>query len=307
MDPSPPLCSVIIPTYNRERLLRLTLESLTRQTLPLDSFEVVVVDDGSTDRSEQVVGEFEDRLMVRYAFQEDEGYRVAAARNLGLTFASAEICVFVDSGVILHSGCLAAHLESHRASPVPVAVCGYVYCFNEGNEDGSLIEQAINYEDPDVTIAQLREQGKWLDWREGLWAKYGDDGFGDLPAPWIVYITCNASAPTAAVRAVGGFDETYRSWGTEDIDLAYRLHQSGARFEVNRAASAIHVPHPKNFAENMKSVAANYRYFVGKFDTPITRLGLDYHPIIVNELILQRNSPAYADLLNTAGSWRPGS
>ncbi|MEU6808271.1 glycosyltransferase [Streptomyces sp. NPDC046831] len=298
MEKTAPLCSVVVPTYNRERLLRLTLESLARQTLPADAFEVLVADDGSADGSAAVAAEFEQRLRLRYLYQEDQGYRVAAARNLGLAHASAPVTVFVDSGVILHSGALAAHVDSHRDTDGPVAVCGYVYCFNEDNEDGALIERAIDYADPDATMAELARQGRWLDIREEFYAKYTDDIAG-LPAPWLVWWTCNVSARTEQLRAVGGFDEAYRSWGAEDVDLSYRLHRDGARFVLNRAASAIHVPHPKSYSENMRAVAGNYRYFAEKYDTPITRLVPDHHFFEINDLIAERRLPSCPDHLRT--------
>lgn len=260
---------------------------------------MLVADDGSSDDSAEVAAEFGQRLRLSYLRQEDEGYRVAAARNLGLAHAQAPVTVFVDSGVILHSGALAAHLDSHRDPAGPVAVCGYVYCFNEDNEDGALIERAIDYADPDATMADLAGRGRWLDIREEFYAKYGDD-FAGLPAPWLVWWTCNVSARTDRLRAVGGFDEAYRAWGAEDIDLSYRLHRTGARFVLNRAAAAIHVPHPKSYSENMRAVAANYRYFAEKFDTPITRLVPDNHFFEINDIVAERRLPSCPEYLASA-------
>jgi glycosyltransferase involved in cell wall biosynthesis len=71
--------TVIIPTFNRADLLRQTLSGLTRQDC--GSFDVVVVDDGSTDDTEQVAAAYADRLPIRYLFQPDLGHRVAATRN----------------------------------------------------------------------------------------------------------------------------------------------------------------------------------------------------------------------------------
>src|ERR1700677_2333340 len=141
-------CSVIIPTYNRALLLSHTLDSLTRQSLPADEFEVLVVDDGSSDETSVVVEGYSTRLNLRYFFREDEGWRIARARNVGIANAAADVCVLLDSGLLAHSGCLAAHVASHEESPVPVAVCGYVYGFNVGNEDGDAIAKAIDYSDP---------------------------------------------------------------------------------------------------------------------------------------------------------------
>jgi len=69
---------VIVPTYNRSWLLRETLRQLTRQSLPVADFEVIVSDDGSSDDTAEVVTEFANRLRIRYHFQQDLGFRAAA-------------------------------------------------------------------------------------------------------------------------------------------------------------------------------------------------------------------------------------
>ncbi|MCX5394025.1 glycosyltransferase [Streptomyces sp. NBC_00094] len=280
-------CSVIVPTYDRAELLRHTLESLTRQSVGRDAFEVLVVDDGSRDDTRQLVAGYEDRLDLRYFFQEDEGYRVAKARNTGIAHARGPVSVFVDSGVILHSGALAAHLAAHGEADGPIAVCGYVFCFNEGNEDGELIARSIDYADPDASIRGFDEQRRWLDIREEFYERYGED-LGALTAPWLMYWTCNVSASTAQLREVGMFDEEYRSWGAEDIDVAYRLHLAGARFVLRRDASSIHCPHPKSFEDNMRTAAANYEYFAAKFDTPIAHLVPPHHFFDIEDIIRER-------------------
>ncbi|MEU8350062.1 MULTISPECIES: glycosyltransferase [unclassified Streptomyces] len=295
----PTLCSVVVPTYNRSDLLRHTLDSLVRQTLPASRFEVIVVDDGSRDDTAAVAASYEDRLALRYFFHEDDGYRVARARNTGIEHARGEICVLVDSGVLLHSGALRAHLDSHAAHEGPVAVCGYVYCFNEDNEDGAEIQRAIDFADPDGFMAGLTEEGRWLDIREEFYEKYTDD-FADLPAPWLVWWTCNVSARTEQLRSTGMFDDAYRSWGAEDIDMSYRLHRDGARFLLNREAAAVHVPHDKSYHANMRSVAGNYRYFASKYGTPIASLVVDHHFFAINDLIRERDLPACADFLAAA-------
>ncbi|MFF2078268.1 glycosyltransferase [Kitasatospora sp. NPDC058162] len=285
---APPDCTVIVPTYNRSALLRHTLDSLARQRLaPGGTFEVIVVDDGSADDTAEVVAGYRHRLDLRYFFRKDEGYRVAAARNTGIADARGGICVFVDSGVLLHSGALAAHLAAHRGAEGPIAVTGYVHCFNEGNEDGEQILREIDFTDPDASLRRFTEQRRWPDLRESYYARYGED-LGALTAPWLMWWTCHVSADTAQLRRVGGFDEAYRSWGAEDVDLGYRLHRAGARFVLRRDASSLHVPHPKSYLDNMASAAANYRYFARKFDTPAARLVPDHHFEEIEDILRSR-------------------
>ena len=285
-------CSVIIPTYNRAELLRRTLDSLVRQDLPKAAFEVLVVDDGSSDHTAELAESYQDRLALRYFFQPEEGWRVAQARNVGLAHAAGEVCVMVDSGVVLHSGCLRAHLDSHQQADGPVAVCGYVYGF-DSSETAEMI-RTLDFDDPDASIALMRQTGRWLDAREPFYAKYGDD-IGALPAPWVFYWTCNVSAPTERMRAVEGFDEQIRSWGGEDIDLGYRLHLDGVRFVLNRSASSIHYPHAKKPADLNAQARANYRYLATKYDTPISQLlhrfGGALNCYNINGLITARGLP----------------
>ncbi|MBY0445348.1 MAG: glycosyltransferase, partial [Burkholderiales bacterium] len=75
--------SIVIPTYNRADLLRYTLESLVLQTLDKQLFEVIVVDDGGSDNSEEVVRAFAEQLNIKYFWQEDKGFRAGKARNIG--------------------------------------------------------------------------------------------------------------------------------------------------------------------------------------------------------------------------------
>ncbi|MFV2012569.1 MULTISPECIES: glycosyltransferase family 2 protein [unclassified Micromonospora] len=293
---SPPACSVVIPTYNRMELLGRTLDSLTKQDIGTDSFEVLVVDDGSADDTATMVAQFHDRLRLHYFYQPDRGFRAAAARNVGLAHASGEITVFVDSGVLLDSGCLRAHLLSHDADEL-AAVVGSVYCFNLDNEDADAMLRALDFDDVDGTIARLRRECRWLDAREEFYANEPSQ-LRDLPAPWLYYWTCNVSARTGQVRDVGGFDEVFRTWGSEDIDLGYRLHRDGAVFVLNREASALHHPHHKDFPGKQEIARRNLRYIAAKYDTPITRLLAAEPPIAfddINRIILQRGLPSCAD------------
>ena len=227
---------------------------------------------------------------------------------MGIGNAAADVCVFLDSGVLTHPGCLAAYVSSHQESPVPVAVCGYVYGFNIDNQDADAIAKAIDYTDPGGSIGRMAGNPEWLDIREEFYDLYTDE-FHDLPAPWIIFWTCNVSVPTPLARSVGGFDEAFRSWGGEDLDFGYRLFNAGAKFILNRNASAIHCPHPKSFADNNRSAVANYRYMAEKYGTPIIRLLTeipeepqdDYTgfvtPFNMNDVIRARGLPRCAEYL----------
>ncbi|MFD7732323.1 glycosyltransferase [Kitasatospora phosalacinea] len=297
---SQPQCTVIIPTYNRARLLGLTLASLTRQSLPGDSFEVVVVDDGSSDETAAVVDEYRDRLRLQYFFQPDEGFRAAAARNTGIRHAGGGVCVFADSGMLLHGDFVRAHLDAHAAPGGPVAVVGYNYGHKQDASGTWALEDELDVDDPSGTIGRLAGRPQWRDIREPFWAKYGDE-FHHLPAPWLVFWAGNISVPTEQLHRVGLFDEAFRSWGGEDLDLGYRLHRAGVPIVLSRAATAVHLPHDKSEAANESAANGNYRYMAGKYGTPITRLLPLFpaiNPFTMNDWIRDLALPSCAEYLD---------
>jgi glycosyltransferase involved in cell wall biosynthesis len=268
-----PQCSVVIPTYNRADLLARTLASLTRQDLGTGNFEVIVVDDGSTDHTEATVRSFYDSLILRYCTRQHDGFGAAAARNVGLLHSASDVCVFLDSGVLAHSHCIGAHVASHFGTSA-LALIGYVYCFNQNNEEALQIREFLDRREVDEAVQELAATSRWLDDRELFYRQY-HDSLADCPAPWLVFWTCNASAPTRLLQDAGGFDEAFRTWGAEDVDLAYRLFRDGARFVLNRAAAAIHYPHPKDFDANKASAVSNRQYFADKYGTPTVRVLVD--------------------------------
>ncbi len=87
---------VIIPTRNRAELLRGALEALSRQTRVPD--EVIVVDNGSTDHTRQVAGQFSGRLPLRYLFEPTPG--AGQARNAGIRHATSDVLAFTDDDCI---------------------------------------------------------------------------------------------------------------------------------------------------------------------------------------------------------------
>jgi glycosyltransferase involved in cell wall biosynthesis len=90
---SAPTISVIIPTYNRKDSLLRTLDSLKQQSLPVDQFTVIVVDDGSTDDTHSITG-LQFPFSLRYLRQKNQG--ATTARNYGAKLSQSEILVFID-------------------------------------------------------------------------------------------------------------------------------------------------------------------------------------------------------------------
>ena len=118
------MISVIVPTFNRAALLRASLESLARQSISPNEFEVVVVDDGSSDETASVCNTFSSRMDVRYFRIENSG--ISAAKNLGVLASAGSILLFFDDDDVAHRHLLFEHLRKHRQHREEnVAVLGY--------------------------------------------------------------------------------------------------------------------------------------------------------------------------------------
>ena len=107
--------SVVICTYNRAELLGMALESLVWQTLDRGKFEVIVIDDGSSDATRQCVELFSDSLPVKYFFQNNAG--LSSAKNHGIYAAQGRIIFFMDDDDTASSTLLEEHLITHTKYP----------------------------------------------------------------------------------------------------------------------------------------------------------------------------------------------
>lgn len=119
-----PEISGILPTRNRARLLSHALAGVWRQSLSFDRFEIIIIDDGSTDETGEVIAAFERVLPLRVLRQAPAG--IAAAKSLGVFAARAPIVVFMDDDDLPDRHMLEVHLAAHRRNPEPeAAMLGY--------------------------------------------------------------------------------------------------------------------------------------------------------------------------------------
>ena len=128
-EESPPLVTVVIPCYNQAHFLGEAIESVLSQSYR--NFEVIVVDDGSTDNTSEVASRYEGVRLVR---QENRG--LSGARNRGMREAKGEYVVFLDADDRLLPGALEAGLRCFEAHPECAFVSGQSRLIAE---DGTLL------------------------------------------------------------------------------------------------------------------------------------------------------------------------
>ncbi|MBC5825722.1 MAG: glycosyltransferase [Candidatus Eremiobacteraeota bacterium] len=196
-----PLISVQLCTYNRRRLLAKVLQALFDQQLPRSQYEVILVDDGSDDgTAEEVISRLQPSCALHVVRQRNAG--LARGRNVGLARARGKIVLFMDDDVLATPGLLSAHLRFHRSHSR--AICR-----------GAVIN---------VSSFDALPPPRYS------WRNYSGAYF------W----TTNVSVPKELLEQVGGFDERFREYGWEDLELGFRLRKVGVRSLLSRDALVYH-------------------------------------------------------------------
>lgn len=247
--------SVVIPTYNNREALRKTLQSLFDQNLRKDQYEIVILDDGSTDGTAEMVRSLNAPVAVAYHWQQNHGR--AAARNTGSRLAGGGILFYLDSDVLAGPDLLARHFRFYERDSGPIGVQGRTLV-----HPASKITPFMKTKDlvPDLTLRS----------RTNL-------------SPYHV-ITRNLSIRAQDLWAVGGFDESFPGYGWEDIELGLRLHARGVRFFYDPQAIGYHhdVESLERTREKLRQAGEGAVYFWRKHNR---RHGLGFfleiHPLML--------------------------
>lgn len=294
--------SVIIPVYNRPDELEKTLESLDRQTLPKDRFQIVIADDGSSADIKAVLGKFP-KLNLEYCWQEDQGFRVAAARNLGIKTAAGDILVFNDNGILLHETCLEAHLKAHEGTG-NLLLLGYMYG-TDYVADQDILRETLEENSVENAIGLLHGKDGMGDGREGYIRRFGED-MNRWYIPWLGLWGGHFSVRIKFLAVHGIlFDEAFTSWGGEDNDLGIQLCNAGARYVLDRGVKVIHYPTPKpasalpNAAEFKEKYALTKAYMAGKHKSKEVVLW-QHFGAGVNAMTAVERDAAYDEILGKA-------
>jgi GT2 family glycosyltransferase/radical SAM superfamily enzyme YgiQ (UPF0313 family) len=223
LDPSaggPTTCalSVVIPTYNRRAILRKTLLAFASQTLAHDQFEVIVVDDGSSDDTGEMVRRFKSSFALRLESQSHQGAN--AARNRGIRAAKGAVIVITGDDMVPEPRFLEAHLAFHRQHPAETdAMLGFI--------DWS----------PEITVTPFM---RYLVSPEGG-QQFAFHEVKEGKADFRLFYTSNVSLKRGFLQnqpALFDTDFTYPAY--DDTELGYRLAKQGMQLHHNALAVTCH-------------------------------------------------------------------
>lgn len=224
-----PKVTVIIPTYNRSHLIRDAVESVLNQTY--QDFELIVVDDGSTDNTKEILSVYQDKLT--YIYQDNQGR--SHARNHGIKLARGEYIAFLDSDDVWFLDKLARQVPVLESAPPDVVLVHGYKCIVDKN-----LQPVLGWE------LKLRDLYALVEKREETYENF-------------LYFNCLFTS-TVLVRKtslleISGYDVFIE--GREDLDLYLRLLLKGCHFTLIPEPPLIKYRWHEN---NTDELSSNYSY-----------------------------------------------
>lgn len=206
-----PFVSVVVPAHNRKNALKKTLHALFKQDYPRDRFEIVVVDDCSTDGTDKMVASITHLSPVELKYVcSHSNMGPGASRNLGIRKARGQIIAFADGDIIPCSSWISSGMQPFLQSPTVGGVEGMTVPHNEGSIT------------PFTHMTANTTGGR--------------------------FPTCNMFYRKKVLEVVGGFDEAFYDRGSkvhfrEDLDTAIAVMRRGFSIPFASDALASHPPH----------------------------------------------------------------
>jgi len=219
---------VVVATYNRAQTLRKTIYHLNEQKLDSDQYEVIIVDDGSTDDTEKAVNQESQKVSfyLRYLHHSNKG--PGYTQNRGIREARAPIVLLIADDIFLTDSALKEHLDSHEQNP---------------GDEAAVMGRVLQSPDLDQTVFLKH----WNPFRLSEFLGYKE-------LPYYMFWACNISFKRFFMIKYGMFREEMGKAGPaahEDVELGYRLYQHGLKIYYNENALGYHY-HLENLEATLK-------------------------------------------------------
>ena len=233
--------SLLVSTYNWPEALRLSIESVARQTvLPL---EVIIADDGSNDDTRKAIAEMQNfypELDITHVWHPDEGFRKTIILNKAIAIAKGEYIIQIDGDVVLDKHFIQDHLELMEP--------GYYVCGSRTKIDERMTKEIIKTGVFKTNIGGFKLSFIMNSFRSKVlrhfmalrYARKIDHMRG-----------CNVAFWRSDLIKVNGYNEDLLQWGHEDGELIYRLHFAGVKKKALKMGGVVfHLWHVESSRSN---------------------------------------------------------
>ena len=230
--------SLIVTTYNRPDALELVLKSIQYQSL--QPFEVIIADDGSNNKTKEVITNFiiKTKLNIKHSFQEDLGFRAAKSRNKAIALAKGDYIILIDGDMILHPEFIKDHASNAK--------------------NGFFIQGSRVLFPKDMTNHIIKTNHfKFNFFHIGVSNRLNSVHSRFLSRIFSIkrnYLkgvkTCNMSFYLKDFISINGFNNDFEGWGREDSEFVARLLNKGVnRNTLKFSAIHFHLWHNENNRE----------------------------------------------------------
>ncbi|WP_043316538.1 glycosyltransferase [Microbulbifer sp. HZ11] len=271
--------SVVVPTYNRSRILDITLAALAKQVTDYQ-YEVIVADDGSAEDLMPLIRQYERYLDVKFVRQRDYGYQLCAVRNLGLRTARHEFVAILDCDMAPNPYWVQSYVDL-LLDDSDVALIGprkYIDTHGVSSKDIFGDENFLSKLPEVVTNSEVGNslrKGKSVDWRLEHFRETENLRLCD--APFRFFSGGNVAFAKKWLHTAGYFDEEFTDWGGEDNEFGYRLYREGCFFRAVDGGLAYHQEPPGR--ENETDRAAGKAVTIGIVQKKVPYFYRKHQPI----------------------------
>lgn len=266
--------SLVIPTMNKLPRLKLVLTSIEAQVEAKDLFEVIIVDDGSTDGTGDYVKSLNMDLDIRLIRQKNSGR--AATRNTGMTAANNELIIFADDDLILAPNFIKAHIEAQQNKVAiyhgrimnlpylkffkdPSKGIFYDFLKRDSSNQSDIKEKCIQESDILENFKEKIACTKSMTSMEKMITTVLKNKYSVIS--WIGFTGGNVSVPKEWLMEEKGFDTQFGlNWGCEDLELGYRFFLKNKPIEYCDNAANYHIAHYRPDFNLEHRISSSYFY-----------------------------------------------